>query len=105
MLCTPALNSEDPPPSQEFEEFVRFCENYKLYLVVRRDSKAHHSVWGSTNCNSRGEALVEFLNSTNLEILNRGNEPTFCTGGRLEVTDIALGSLRLLESIIGLRFR
>ena len=44
---------------------------------------------------------MEFLNSTNLEILNRGNEPTFCTGGRLEVTDIALGSLRLLESIIG----
>jgi hypothetical protein len=44
---------------------------------------------------------LEFLNSTNLEILNRGNEPTFCSGGRLEVTDITLESFRLLESIIG----
>jgi hypothetical protein len=44
---------------------------------------------------------VEFLNTTNLEILNRGNELTFCSGGRSEVIDITLGSLRLLESIIG----
>jgi hypothetical protein len=44
---------------------------------------------------------VEFLNSLNLEILNQGNEPTFCSGGRLEVIDITLGSSGLLESIIG----
>jgi len=44
---------------------------------------------------------MEFLNTTNLEILNRGNKPTFWSGGRLEVTDITMGSLRLLESIIG----
>ena len=44
---------------------------------------------------------MEFLNSSNLEILNRGYEPTFFSGGRLEVIDITLGSLRLLESIIG----
>jgi len=41
---------------------------------------------------------VEFLNTTHLEILNQGNEPTFC---RSEVIDITLGSMRLLESIIG----
>jgi len=44
---------------------------------------------------------VEFLNTTHLEILHRGNEPTFCSGGRSEVIDITLGSMRLLESIIG----
>ena len=44
---------------------------------------------------------MEFVNYSNLEILNRGNEPTFCSGIRLEMIDIALGSLRLLESIIG----
>jgi hypothetical protein len=43
---------------------------------------------------------VEFLNITTLEILNRENESTFCSGGRLEVIDITLGSFRLLESII-----
>ena len=87
VICSAYLpyDSEDPPPSKEFEDLVRYCEKENLYFVVGCDSNAHHSVWGSTNCNSREEALMEFLNTTNLEILNRGNEPTFCSGGRLEV--------------------
>jgi hypothetical protein len=93
-------NSEDPPLSREFEDFVHYSEKENLYLVVGCNSNAHHSVWGSTNCNSKGTALMEFLNTANLEILNWGNEPTFCSGGRLEVIDITMGSLRLLESII-----
>jgi len=44
---------------------------------------------------------MEFLNSSSLEILNRGNIPTFCSGNRQEATDITLGSYRLLESISG----
>jgi hypothetical protein len=101
-VCSAYLpyNCEDPPLSKELEELVQYCENENIYLVVGCNSNAHHSVWGSTNCNSRGEAMVEFLNSSKLDILNWGNEPTFCIGGRLEVTDITLGSLRLLESII-----
>jgi len=43
---------------------------------------------------------MEFLNSSNLEILNQGNESTFYSGGRFEVIDITLGSLKFLESII-----
>jgi hypothetical protein len=66
---------------------------------VRCDSNAHHTAWGSTNSNCRGEALIEFLNSSNLEILNRGNEPTFCIDNRQEVTDITLGPYGLLERI------
>jgi hypothetical protein len=80
---------------------VRYCEKENLHLVVGCDSKAHHTVWGSTNCNSRGEALVEFLNTTNLEILNRGNESTFSSGCRSEVIDNTLWPLRLLDCIIG----
>jgi hypothetical protein len=102
VVCSAYLpyDSEDPP-SKKLEELVRYCEKGNLHLVVGCDSNTHHSAWGSTNCDSRGEGLVEFLNSSNLEILNRGNEPTFCSGGRLEVTDIiTLGSLRLPESII-----
>ena len=44
---------------------------------------------------------MEFVNSSNMEILNWGNQPTFCSGGRLEVIDIILGSFGLLDSIIG----
>jgi hypothetical protein len=103
VVCSAYLpyDSEDPPPSKELDDLVHYFEKENLYLVVGCDSNAHHSVWSSTNCSSRGEALVEFLNTTNLEILNRGKEPTFCSGGRSEVIDVTLGSLMLLESIMG----
>jgi len=65
------------------------------------DSDAHHSAWGSTNYNGRKEALIKYLNSSNLDILNRGNESTFCSGVRQEVIDITMGSYGLLESITG----
>jgi hypothetical protein len=45
------------------------------------------------------DALVEYSNSSNLEILNQGTEPTFCSGCKLEVIDITLVSFGLLESI------
>jgi hypothetical protein len=41
---------------------------------------------------------VEFLISSNLEILDQGNEPTFCNGYRQVVIGITMGSFGLLES-------
>jgi hypothetical protein len=100
VVCSAYLpfDSEDPPPSRELEELVSYCESERVQILVGCDSNVHHTAWGSTNCNGRGEALIEFLNSTNLEIFNRGNEPTFCTSVRQVVTDITLGSYGLLDS-------
>jgi hypothetical protein len=100
VVCSAYLpyDSEDPPPSRELEELVRYCEN-EIQLLVGCDSNAHHTAWGSTNCNGRGEALMEFLNSTTLEIFNSSSEPTFCTSVRQEVIDITLGSHGLSDSI------
>ena len=92
-------DSDDSPPSREIEELVRYCENENLRLIMGCDSKANHIAWGSTNCNGRREDLLEFLNSSNLEILNRGNESTSCNASRQEVIHITLGKYRLLESI------
>jgi hypothetical protein len=54
-------------------------------------------VLGSTNCNDRGVALSEFLNSSDLEIINQGNHSTYNRARRLEVIDITLGSVGLSE--------
>jgi hypothetical protein len=74
VVCSVYLpfDSEDLPPTREFEELVRYCEEKTLSLIVGCDSNCHHTVWGSANCNDTGVALVEFLNSTNLEILKPG---------------------------------
>ena len=100
VVCSAHLpyDSEDPPMLKEFEQLVRYCESENLYLFIGCDSNAHHIAQGSTVCNDRGEALLEFL-SSNLEILNKGHEPTFCSGCRLEVINITLGYIGLLERI------
>jgi hypothetical protein len=67
-------------PVKGNEELERYCANENLYLVVGCDPNEHIIECGSTNCNNRGEVLVEFLNSSNLEILNQGNEYTFYSG-------------------------
>jgi hypothetical protein len=84
VVCSAYLpyDSKDPPPTRELEELVRYCEKENIQLLVGCDSNVHHTAWGSTDCNGRGEALIEFLNSTTLEIFNRGCEPTFCTSVR-----------------------
>ena len=92
-------NSEDPPLFKEFEEIMFYCETENLQLGMGCDSNAHHTAWGSTNYNDRSVTMVEFLNSMNLEILNQGNDPTFCSGHRLDVIDITLGSFGLLQSV------
>ena len=61
---------------------MRYCEKENICLIVGCDSNAHHTAWGSTNRNGRGESLLEFLSSSNLEILKRGNESTFCIVSR-----------------------
>jgi hypothetical protein len=100
-VCSAYLSyeSEDPPPSRELEELVRYCENENIQLLVGCNYNAHHTAWGSTNCNGTGEVLIEFLDSTTLEIFNMDSEPTFCVSVRQEVIDITLGSYGLLDII------
>jgi hypothetical protein len=102
VVCSAYLpyDSEDPAPTRALEDLVRYCEREKIQLLVGCDSNANHTAWGSTNCNGRGEALFEFLNSSTLEIFNRGSQPTFCTSVRREVIDITLGSYGLMDSIV-----
>jgi hypothetical protein len=99
VICSAYLpyDAKDPP-SRELEELVRYCEEH-LHLIVGCDSNAHHDAWGSTDCNGRVEALVEFLDASGLEILNWGNEPTFFNRYRSEVIDITLGFFGLLDNI------
>lgn len=69
-------------------------------LVICADANAHHSQWGSSDINDRGELLFEFITMNNLGICNRGNTPTFCVKNREEVLDVTLCSQSMELSII-----
>ena len=44
-------------PSQEVKKLIGDCEAEGLDLVISCDANSHHTVWGSSNCNNRGETL------------------------------------------------
>ena len=65
------------------------------------DSNSHHTVWGSTGINKRGESLLEYIVSNNLDVLNVGSVPTFVTSNREEVIDITLASSDVRDQVTG----
>lgn len=94
-------DSLTPPPSREMREVIGYASQHGLEIIIGCDANSHNTIWGSNDTNRRGEALLEFLASTELEVLNRGNEPTFVTPRRQEVIDITLCSRGMVSEISG----
>ena len=89
----PGEEVEAPPAYME--ELAQYSATHKIPIVVGCDANAHHTIWGSTDTNSRGESLFNFLALHNLETLNEGNEPTFVNAIRQEVLDLTITSPEL----------
>ena len=85
-----------PPP--KMQQLVAFCASKGLPLVLGCDANAHHTLWGSTNINDRGEVLLDYLARTNMHVINRGHRPTFVVKNRKEVLDVTLVSTSLVAS-------
>ena len=67
----------DEAPTPEVRALVDFCRTRNLGWIIGCDANAHHTTWGSTGNNKRGEYLLEFISTNNINIANRGDEPTF----------------------------
>ena len=68
------------------------CRADVSHLVIGCDANAHHATWGSTNINSRGVYLFNFIMANNLDIMDNGNRHTFVTCNRQEVIDITIAT-------------
>nr|XP_012214525.1 PREDICTED: uncharacterized protein LOC105667354 [Linepithema humile] len=103
MVVCPAYFSHDEgeavPPAPVIK-LAEYCQEKRLSLIMGCDANAHHTVWGSSDTNERGRKVLEFLASTDLEILNTGDEPTFCTIARREVLDITVCSRQLIQEVV-----
>lgn len=84
-------NEEEPPPTL-FRQLVAYAKSRGVNLVAGCDANGHHELWGSSDTNSRGESIFEFLLSINLTLCNKGNEPTFRNRVREEVIDLTLAT-------------
>ena len=92
-------DSEGRPPSVEMVDLINYCAKHKKHLIIGCDANSHHPLWGSSDTNVRGIALAEYLSSTDLEILNKGCEPTFVTSRSQTVIDITLATPTISSKI------
>jgi len=96
-------DANEPPPSKEIVSLIQYCSNNKLPLIIGCDANTHHPCWGSTNRNDRGNALLKYLVTTDLTILNKGTKPTFMVARRQTVIDITLTSFDAASLVTGWR--
>ena len=101
ILCSAYFpyDSTSPPPPKEIVDLVQYAKDLNTPLILGCDSNAHHLAWGSTDTNTRGESLIDFICMSNLEILNVGSKPTFVTSNREEVLDLTLCSMTFVGNI------
>ena len=96
-----AYNAAVPPPPQEVQNLVESSTRHNLPLILGYDANAHYTVWGSLDINSRGEALLIYLDTINLSTLNRGTTPIFSNFCRSETIDLTLCSIDIVDAIRG----
>ncbi|XP_037942905.1 uncharacterized protein LOC119675770 [Teleopsis dalmanni] len=82
-------DEEEPPPAA-FRALTAYAKSRELFLIAGCDANGHHELWGSSDTNSRGESIFDFILSTSLTLCNKGNKPTFRNRVREEVIDITV---------------
>jgi len=82
VYCSAYLPHDEPAPTDGFKAVIAYCDIHGLPLIIGSDANAHHIIWGSSDINVRGTSLMEYLSSTNLDILNIGNRPTYARSDR-----------------------
>jgi hypothetical protein len=87
----PYDDAEFPPPG-ELEKLAMGCRAEGTHLIFGCDANAHHTSGEITNINKRGESLFNYIMANGLDIMNRGNRPTFVTSNRQEVIDITIAT-------------
>ncbi len=95
------LDSVEIPRPAEFKELLKYCSEKKLKLLLGRDAHAHHTVWGGSDVNPRGESLCDYLMAHDPQVQNKGKAPTFITRVRQEVLVFTICSICVQKLIHG----
>ena len=61
-------DSHDEPPPNLLRNLVNFCVQKNYQLIIGADANSHNTAWGSTDINDRGDKLLDYILSTDLQI-------------------------------------
>ena len=98
ILCSYYWDYNEVDIPQPLIQLCDFASSSNLALVLGGDANAHHTSWGSSKINKRGEKLMELIINKNLTILNDGSI-TFQNVLRCEALDITLGNPAALDLV------
>ena len=87
------------PPSAIMRDIVQHSAQERKEIILGIDANAHHTLWGNMDISPRTESLIEYMESTKLNILNKGNEPTFLKVRRRQVIDLTLGTTLVVNLV------
>ena len=102
--------NQDAVP-QKLQELVEFCTREGKQLIYGCDANAHHEIWGSRSTKPRGQQLLNFLFSKDLNSVNFGNTATYYTikkvGQQLkkqeDVIDLTLTTAHIYQRVLNWR--
>lgn len=94
-------------PNSTINEYTDFIDRLQNSIrmqtgevVVAGDFNAKHAAWGSPISDTRGELLLEMINSLGLVVCNNGYAPTFERDGSSSYIDITIATERTAAAII-----
>ena len=95
ILCSIYMDGTIKPENMcnELEKLMAYVVKGNHRLVIAADANAHSALWHCSDNNARGDAMEDFILSNHLDVINRGNEPTFAPKGRPDqrtIIDITL---------------
>ena len=96
------MAAEEPAPPNLLRDLLVFTENEQIPTFVGTDANAHYTIWGSSDINPRGEDLLAYCISPDLNFCNVGNKPTIRTKTREEILDLTLVNRCAWDRVVGL---
>lgn len=104
-VCGTRLYSCYWSPSTTYLEYRDFLDRLERSIrsaagevLVAGDFNAHHSDWGSSINDRRGDALSDMVHATGMVTCNRGKHPTFISGSIIDVTFASTNIARKITS-------
>ena len=68
------IAAKEPAPPNLLMDLLVFTENEQIPTIVGTDANAHHTIWGCSDINPRGEDLLAYCASANLNFCNVGKK-------------------------------
>jgi ribonuclease HI len=106
VLCSiylPSLDDKnlpiDNPVSSLLESLVIHCKTSQTELIISGDFNAHNKIWGDKKDDKRGNKIIDFFLTYNLELKNIGNIPTFEVNDKNSVIDLTVSSSNISRII------